>query len=112
MGSVAVTGTVVVDLYRPVLTAPASLTTTVGHPVQLSYTVRDPYSGTVRVRANVVDAQGETIRSASLGWVTRNKAHTWSYTPATAGTYTITLTATDRGGNREKTPVRTSLTVR
>ena len=101
----------VVDRYRPRLSAPTARSVALGKAVQMSCTARDPYSAKVELQYTITDAAGATVAAASRGWVATGKATIWTWKPPARGVYTVTYAATDRGGNREHAPAATQITV-
>jgi flagellar hook assembly protein FlgD len=112
LGVTSVSRGMVIDLSRPILTAPATQTFSLGKTAQLTCTVQDSYSPKVDLSYAIIDASGVTVAAASLGWVATGKTIAVTWKPPAPGIYTVTYTATDLGGNREQTPAVTQLTVR
>ena len=112
LGTTSASRELVVDLYRPRLSAPAALSVALGKRVLLSCTAQDPYSAKVELSFAITDAAGATVAAASHGWVATGRATSWTWKPPARGVYTVTYTAVDRGGNREQAPAATQLTVR
>jgi len=101
-GSIGVTSVsepVTVDRFAPRFTVPATASSTVGKTAKVAYSVRDPYSPTVKVTVTVSDAAGSAVGTVDCGWVTQGKTTTCSWKPPARGTYTLTFHAVDRGGN-------------
>jgi flagellar hook assembly protein FlgD len=111
LGTTSATGELVVDLYRPRLSAPAARTVSLGKTAQLTCTAEDPYSAKVELSYAISDAAGAVVAAASRGWVATGQAIAWTWKPPAAGIYTVTYAATDRGGNREQAPATTLITV-
>jgi hypothetical protein len=103
---------VTVDLTAPKLTVPASVAAKAGKTAKVSYTVRDAFSGTVKVTVAVTDAAGAQLATLSQGWVKQGAGATASWKAPAPGTYTLTFSAADRSGNAPKVPAVTVLTVR
>jgi len=112
LGVTSVSGDLVVDLYRPRLSAPTAQTVSLGRTARLTCMAQDPYSAKVDLSYAITDAAGATVAAASRGWVATGKAITWTWKPPARGVYTVTFAATDLGGNREQAPAVTQLTVR
>jgi len=112
LGVSSVSGELVVDLYRPRLSAAAAQTVSLGKTARLVCTVQDPYSAKVDLSYAITDAAGATVAAASRGWAATGKTITWTWKPPARGVYTVTIAATDLGGNRERAPAVTQLTVR
>jgi len=112
LGVTSVSRELVVDLYRPRLSAPAAQSVSLGKTAQLTCTAQDSYSAQVDVSYAITDASGATAAAASLGWVATGKTIALTWKPPAPGVYTVTYAATDLGGNREQTPAVTELTVR
>jgi flagellar hook assembly protein FlgD len=112
MGASSVSGTVKVDLYRPRLTVPATASVKLGKTARIGYSVRDPYSSSVKVWAVVTDAAGATVATVRPGWVKPATPLACSWRPSKRGTYTVAFHAVDRGGNEQSTTAQTTLTVR
>ena len=101
-----------VDRFAPRFTVPAKASVTYGKSVNVSYSVRDPYSATVKVSVAVSDASGSKIATVACGSVKQGKATTFSWRAPATGSYTLTFHAVDRGGNAEGSAGITLLTVR
>ena len=112
LGTTSATGSLIVDLYRPRLTAPPAKSVSLGKSVGLSCAAQDSFSAKVNLSYAITDAAGTTVASASRGWVPTGKPVTWSWKPSARGVFAVTCTATDRGGNREQAPAVTVITVR
>lgn len=112
LGDTSVTRALVVDRYRPRLSAPANATVRLGAATATSVTASDPYSAKVDLRYTIVDKQGRTVASAHPGWVATGRPFTVSWRPKARGAFTIVFSAMDLGENRESAPARTALTVR
>jgi len=78
----------------------------------VAYSVRDPYSPTVKVTATVSHAAGGAVATVNCGWVKQGKTTTCSWKPSARGTYALIFHAVDRGGNREGSAGVTILKVR
>lgn len=111
MGTSVVSVPFTVDRYRPRLSAPERFSVTYGRTARIAYSVRDPYSSKVKVWAVVKNARGATVATVACGWVTQGKTLTYMWKPPARRTYTVTLRAADRGGNRESTARLTILKV-
>jgi len=114
-GSIGVTSVsepVTVDRFAPRFTVPATASSTFGKTAKVAYSVRDPYSPTVKTTITVSDATGAAVATVDRGWVTQGKATTCSWKPPARGPYTLTFHAVDRGGNPEGSAAVTILTVR
>jgi hypothetical protein len=112
LGVTSVSRELIVDLYRPKLFAPAAQTVAMGKTARLTCTARDPFSVRADLSYTITDVAGATVAGARRGWVATGKAATWTWRPPVRGLYTVTCTATDLGGNRERVPAVTLLTVR
>jgi hypothetical protein len=112
LGTVAATRLVVVDRYRPRLTAPGRVTPALGSRARIIFSVADPYSPKVRVTATVRNRAGTTLAVIDCGWVTAGKRTPVLWKPPARRTYTLTLTAVDRGGNRQYAATVTTIAVR
>jgi flagellar hook assembly protein FlgD len=112
LGTVSVTEPLMVDRYRPRLSAPDTSSVTLGKTARLAYTVRDPYSRTVKVWAVVRTLSGREVTTLSAGWVGQGVARTLSWKPPARRTYRVTFQAVDRGGNRQAAGATTTLRVR
>jgi flagellar hook assembly protein FlgD len=112
LGDTSVTRALVVDRYRPRLSAPASATVRLGAAAATSVTASDPFSAKVDLRYKVVDRQGRAVATAHPGWIDTGLPFTVSWRPKARGTFTIVFSATDLGENHESAPARTTLTVR
>ena len=64
------------------------------------------------VTATVSGAKLAAKVRVACGWVKQGVAHTLSWKAPARGSYTITWTCVDRGGNRQYAAVTTALTVR
>jgi len=109
VGTVAAGEALTVDLSAPRLTVPATASVAYGRTAKIAYSVRDPYSPTVRVRVTVRNAQAKVVASVSCGWVRRGKSLTFAWKPPAKGAYSLAFSAVDRGGNRQSVVRRTSL---
>ncbi|MCX6364909.1 MAG: N-acetylmuramoyl-L-alanine amidase [Actinobacteria bacterium] len=112
LGASSVGGELVIDLYRPRLSAAAAQTVSLGSAARLGCTAQDSFSATVDLSYTIIDAAGATVAAASRGQVVTGTAITWTWKPPAVGVYTVTYTATDLGGNREQATAVTVLTVR
>jgi hypothetical protein len=102
----------VVDQYRPRLSAPGKVSAELGKAAEVAVTVRDPFSEQVRPVCTITDATGTTLTTLDLGWVASGEPAIASWQPTAPGTYAFTFTATDLAGNHEYGAVVTELTVR
>jgi flagellar hook assembly protein FlgD len=100
MGVTSVSKSVTVDRFAPRLTVPATASATFGRTAKVAYSVRDPFSATVKVTVMVSDAAGAAVATVDRGWFKPGKT-TCSWKPPARGTYTLTFHAVDRGGNAE-----------
>ena len=112
VGVTSVTERLTVDRYAPRFTAPAAASVTFGKTAKVAYSVRDPYSSTVKVTVSVSTAAGGAVATVDCGWVVQGKAATCSWKPPARGTYALTFHAVDRGGNPEGSAGVTILKVR
>ena len=112
LGTTSISQALVIDLYRPRLSAPEAQTVSLGQTARLTCTAQDSYSDRVELSYVISDASGATVAAASRGWVASGTATTWTWKPLAQGIYTVTCAATDLGGNREQAPAVTVLTVR
>ena len=112
LGSVDAGRWITVDRYRPRLSAPAGVTVQLGRRARIVFAVSDPFSADVRVTATVRDLSGKTIAVIDGGWVPSGAPAEVLWKPPTRRTYTVTLTAVDRGGNPEYAASRTRITVK
>ena len=101
-----------VDRFAPRFTVPAKASVTYGKSAKVSYSVRDPYSATVKVSVAVSDASGNTVATVACGWVKQGTTTTFAWKAPERGTYALTFHAADRGGNAEGAAGVTLLTVR
>ena len=112
LGASSAARELIVDLYRPILSAPAAQTVSLGKTARLACTAQDPYSAKVDLSYAITDAAGATVVAASRGWVATGTATAVTWKPPAPGVYSVTYAATDLGGNREQAPAVTQLTVR
>ena len=112
LGTTSISQALVIDLYRPRLTAPAAQAVSLGRATRLTCTAQDSYSAKVDLSYAISDASGATVAAASLGWVATGQAIAVTWKPPAPGAYIVTYAATDLGGNREQAPAVTELTVR
>jgi flagellar hook assembly protein FlgD len=112
IGVTSVTEPVTVDRFRPRFTVPATASATLGKTAQVAFSVRDPYSPTVKVTVAVSDSAGGAVAAVACGWVKQGTPVTCSWKPPARGTYTLTFHAVDRGGNAEGAAGLTVLKVR
>ena len=114
-GSIGVTSVsepLTVDRFAPRFTVPATASATLGKTAKVAYSVRDPYSPTVKVTVTVSTVAGGAVATVDCGWVAQGKTATCSWKPPARGTYTLTFHAVDRGGNSEGPAGVTILKVR
>ena len=112
LGESSVSKTLIVDLYRPRIYAPKAKTARRGTTTRLGFKAWDPFSAKVDVRFVVTNAKGRRVASGHPGWRRTGKGLTASWKPRSRGVFTVSWRATDRGGNREATRTRTTVTVR
>lgn len=112
LGTVGTVRWMKVDRYRPRLSAPTGVSVALGSRARVTFTVTDPYSSDVRVTATVRDRWGRTVAVIDRGWVASGARASVAWRPPARRSYSLTLTAVDRGGNREYAPVRTRITVK
>jgi len=112
IGVMSVSEPVTVDRFAPRFTAPANASSVFGKTAKVAYSVRDPYSPTVKVTVTVSRAAGGAVATVNGGWVKQGKTTTCSWKPPARGTYALTFHAVDRGGNREGSAGVTILRVR
>jgi hypothetical protein len=112
IGVTSVSETVTVDRFAPRFTVPATASSTFGKTAKVAYSVRDPYSPTVKVTVTVSNAAGAAVATVNCGWVQQGKTMTCSWKPPARRTYTLTFHAVDRGGNPERSAGVTILKVR
>ena len=86
LGATAASHAVTVDCYAPRLSAPASASVTLGKSAKFAYSVRDPYSATVKVWATVTDGTGATVATVQPGWVSQGRSHSCAWKPTLKGT--------------------------
>ncbi len=111
-GQVGASAAVVVDRYRPRLTAPLRVASAPGSRAKVVFMVRDPYSPKVRVTATVRDGAGQTLAVIDCGWVPVGQRTAVLWKPPARRVYSLTLTAVDRGGNRQQAATVTRIAVR
>jgi len=114
-GSIGVTSVskpLTVDRFAPRFTVPATESSAYGKAAKVAYSVRDPFSATVKVTVMVSDEAGGAVATVACGWVKPGETTTCSWKPPARGTYTLTFHAVDRGGNAEGSAGVTILTVR
>jgi len=102
----------VIDLARPTLTAPATLSAKLGKAVSLVCTPRDAYSSTVDLSYSITDVTGAALAAGTLAGVATGRPAVVAWKAPARGVYAVTFTAADLGGNREEAPASTVLTVR
>ncbi len=112
IGTVGASKAVVVDRYRPRLTAPERVTARLGQRARVIFTVKDPYSPKVRVTAKVRDRNGKGLAVIDCGWVPQGERTSVRWKPPARRTYWLELTALDRGGNPQATARVTKIVVR
>ena len=112
LGDVGATRWVKVDRYRPRLEAPAGVTVAYGKRAKVVFVARDPYSAEVRVTATVRSRAGKRLATIDCGWVRVGVSTPVSWKPPARRTYTLSLTAVDRGGNPQYATTVTKITVR
>ncbi len=113
VGSVGVTSvvkTITVDRAKPRVTAPGAIRVRRGKTAKIAFSVRDPFSSTVKVNVTITDATNQVIGRIALGWVKPGVTQTCSWKPRDLGVYTLAFRAQDRGGNRQAAVVKTVLT--
>jgi flagellar hook assembly protein FlgD len=111
LGEVGLARTVIVDRYRPRLRAPTRVAPRLGTRARVIFTVLDPYSAKVRVTATVRNRAGTTLAVIDCGWVTTGRRTAVLWRPPARRTYSLTLTAVDRGGNRQDAATVTKIAV-
>jgi flagellar hook assembly protein FlgD len=99
LGTISVNRPVTVDLTKPVLTVPPSLTLALGGAAKITYSVKDPFSPLVRVTAVVRRASGRIVKTFDFGWVRTGTGHLCVFKPSTRARYTVTFRATDAAWN-------------
>jgi flagellar hook assembly protein FlgD len=112
LGVTSASRPVTVDLAAPRLSAPKAARVAYGTTAKVAYTIKDPFSPTVRVGAVVADRAGKTVATLALRSVKQGATHRIAWKPRRRGTYALTFRAVDLGGNRLSAPVRTTLRVR
>jgi flagellar hook assembly protein FlgD len=112
LGAVGASRTIVVDRYRPRLTAPTGVSVTLGGRARVAFGVQDPYSAKVHVTATVRDRSGRTLAVIDCGWVSVGTRTAVRWKPPARRTYVLTLTAVDRAGNRQFAATNTKITAR
>jgi len=112
LGDVGATRWVKVDRYRPRLEAPAGLTVAYGKRAKVVFVARDPYSVEVRVTATVRSRTGRRLAVIDRGWVSAGVPASVFWKPPARRTYTVRLTAVDRGGNSQYAATVTKVIVR
>lgn len=98
LGTIAVSGPVVIDDFVPQVAVPASATVAHGHLARIVYRLRDPYSDRLLVSIRVVSATGKVMKAISAGWLAGGR-HTLQFAPKAKGTYQIVVRARDRAAN-------------
>ena len=91
VGVTSVAARVTVDRFRPRFTVPATASATLGKTARVAFSVRDPYSPTVKVTVAVSDAAGAAVATVDCGWVKQGTALTCAWKPPARGTYTLDL---------------------
>jgi hypothetical protein len=109
---VGATRWVKVDRYQPRLDAPAGVSVTLGKRARVAFGVRDLYSADVRVTATVRARSGRRLAVIDCGWVPAGTRTAVLWRPPARHTYTLRLTAVDRGGNPQYAATVTKITVR
>ena len=112
LGQSSVTKSLVVDLYRPRLYAPAGKSTTAGTSTHLGFKAADPYSAKVDVSYVVTDTKGRRVASGHPGWEPAGQSLSVTWKPASRGVFTVTWHGVDLGGNHEANAASTTVTVR
>jgi flagellar hook assembly protein FlgD len=112
LGDVGATRWVRVDRYRPRLEAPVGVTAVYGKRAKVVFVARDPYSADVRVTATVRSRTGTKLATIDCGWVRAGVSTPVYWKPPARRTYTLRLTAVDRGGNPQYAATVTKITVR
>jgi len=79
----------------------------------IKFKVQDQLSPQVKVLAEVLDAAGTVVNSATSKWLPRKGANGWSFIcRLTPGRYATRITATDLAGNSSDSPGLGTLTVK
>jgi hypothetical protein len=112
IGVTTVSEPVTVDRFAPRFTAPATASAVYGKTAKIAYSVRDPYSSTVKVTVVVRDKAGGAVATVRCGWVKQGSPATCSWKPSARGTYALTFRAVDRAGNPQGSAGVTILKVR
>jgi flagellar hook assembly protein FlgD len=111
-GETSVSAPVTVDRSAPKFTVPAEATAKPGKAANVSFTVRDAWSSTVKVTVAVTDAGGAAVGTVACGWVKQGKPATCTWKATSPGVYALTFAGVDRAGNGQSAPAVTRLTVR
>jgi flagellar hook assembly protein FlgD len=101
-----------IDRSAPRVTAPATLAVARGTRARVRYVVRDGYSPTVRVTVVVTGTGLTTPVTLKPGWVKQGVGHVVRWKPPSRGTYAMTFSATDQGGNTQSAAAVTTVKVR
>jgi flagellar hook assembly protein FlgD len=93
---------VTLDRTKPRITAPLSVTVTLGSTARMRYSVADLWSKTVKVTVTIKRASdGVVVKTLYLGWVTSGEAHVAAWKPPARRKYIATFKAIDQAGNRQ-----------
>ena len=112
LGESSVTRGLVVDRYKPRLYATSGAAVALGSTAKFSIKASDPFSAMVDVRYSIVDAKGRGVASSHPGWIPTGNPLSFTWKPKARGVYTVVYRSTDLGGNRERSPGLTKLTIR
>ena len=98
LGTIAVSGPVVVDDFVPLVTVPESATVARGHLARIVYRLHDPYCERLLVSIRIVSSAGKVVKSITAGWLAAGR-HALGFTASARGSYRITIEARDRAMN-------------
>jgi flagellar hook assembly protein FlgD len=101
IGTVTLSGSVLIDLVKPTLVVPAQLSVAVKHTASVHIVGHDPYSAIIHITAVVTSSTGAIVKRLDWGWVGRGVTVMCSFKPVTAGVYRVTAHAVDRAQNHE-----------
>ena len=112
LGATSIDQALTIDLVAPKVIAPASASVASRKTAKVAYTPRDPFSPLVKVAVVVTNFKAQEVATIACGWVKTGVVQVCSWKPRRRGSYTLTFRSQDQAGNRQATPVVTSLKVR
>ncbi|HSL95478.1 MAG TPA: FlgD immunoglobulin-like domain containing protein [Thermoleophilia bacterium] len=102
LGASTVAKNVTLDRTKPRITAPLTVSVTLGSTARMRYSVTDRWSPTAKVTVTIKRASdGVVVKKLYLGWVTTGVTHVAAWKPPARRKYIATFRAVDQAGNRQ-----------